>query len=357
VELEVKANNTSGVSLRTRYDGNLFDLRRLRARTKTTTFTTAELQYADDNGVMSHTEEGLQGLALCWDNAYQKFGTKVNYVKTKTLSQVYDGDVAHIQLNGALVDSVVKFPYLGSLFTANGSLDDEITSRIRAAHAAYGRLMSRVFRSHRLKLHTKLAVYQAVVLTTLLYGCETWTLYQYQVRLPERFHIGKLRSLLRIKWEDRISNVKILERTNMLSVEALVMKHRLRWSGHVQRMSDKSLPKSIFRGELCEGQRPVGGPKKRYKDQLKRDLKRIGLPPASFEAETVDRTSWRGRCSAGCQTWEEERRMHETSKRNATIQRAQDRALGLGPPPTHACDRCDRLFYSRLGLVSHKRTH
>ena len=45
-----------------------------------------------------------------------------------------------------------------------------------------------------------------VVVPTLLYGAETWVLYQKQIRLLEWFHQRCMRSILGIKWQDHMSN-------------------------------------------------------------------------------------------------------------------------------------------------------
>ena len=57
-----------------------------------------------------------------------------------------------------------------------------------------------------IKLCTKLAVYKAVVITPLLYGCETWTLYRKQLRTLDQFHLWCLWKIMGVSWEDRVSN-------------------------------------------------------------------------------------------------------------------------------------------------------
>ena len=48
-------------------------------------------------------------------------------------------------------------------------IDDEINARIAKASAAFGRLRGSVWIRSRIRLDTKLKVYRAVVLPTLLY--------------------------------------------------------------------------------------------------------------------------------------------------------------------------------------------
>ena len=82
----------------------------------------------------------------------------------------------------------------------------EVENRISRASTSFGRLYSRVWNQKGLRLQTKLKVYKAIVLTNLLYGCETWTCYRRHIKALDRFHMRHLRILLKIKWQDRITN-------------------------------------------------------------------------------------------------------------------------------------------------------
>ena len=53
------------------------------------------------------------------------------------------------------------------------------------------------------------------------------------------------------------------------------------------------MPKAVFFSELQEGKRNRGAPRKRYKDQLKRQLAQAGIRHQSFQKEASDRDSWR----------------------------------------------------------------
>ena len=113
---------------------------------------------------------------------------------------------------------------------------------------------------------------QAVVVPTLLYGAETWVLYQKQIKLLGRFHQCCLRSILGIKWQDHVSNEEVLKRASLPSIESILLQVQLRWAGHVTRMEDVLMPKAVFFSELQEGKCDCGAPRKRHKDQLKRQL-------------------------------------------------------------------------------------
>ena len=72
---------------------------------------------------------------------------------------------------------VDKFTYLESILTRAVHIDDEDTARIAKASVPFERRSVNVRERNGIKLDTKLKVCKAMVLTTLLYACETWTLY------------------------------------------------------------------------------------------------------------------------------------------------------------------------------------
>ena len=149
---------------------------------------------------------------------------------------------------------------------------------------SFGRLSQRVWQSHLLHLSTKIQVYRAVVIPTLLYGAETWVLYRNQVKLLGQFHQRCLRSILGIKWQDHVSNEKALKRVSLPSIESLLLQVQLRSVSHITRMEDVRLPKAVFFSELQEGKRDRGSPRKRYKDQLTRQLAQAGNQPSVMAA-------------------------------------------------------------------------
>lgn len=65
-----------------------------------------------------------------------------------------------------------KFTYLGLTMSNNLSLESESNYRIGKATTAMARLTKRIWKNSMLSLNTKMNVYQAAVLSTLLYGSE-----------------------------------------------------------------------------------------------------------------------------------------------------------------------------------------
>lgn len=57
----------------------------------------------------------------------------------------------------------------------------------------------------------------------------------------------------------------------------MLLQRHLRWAGHVSRMNDNRMPKVVFFSKLSKGKRDRGAPRRRYKDQLKRQLAQAGV--------------------------------------------------------------------------------
>ena len=89
---------------------------------------------------------------------------------------------------------VNRFTYLGSTLSQNATIDVEVNVRIAAkASATLGRLHANVWNSRGIGLLTKLKVYRAIVLTPLLYTCDTWTVYRRHARKLNHFHTAFLK--------------------------------------------------------------------------------------------------------------------------------------------------------------------
>ena len=142
---------------------------------------------------------------------------------------------------------VNKFTYLGSTLSRVVHIDDE-NAWITKASAAFGRLHGSMSARSGIRFGTKLKVYRFVVLSTLLYACKTWTVYQRHAKRMKHFHTSCFRKRLKIKWQDSIPDTEVLKRAGMQSVHTLLKLAQLRWTGHVTRMHDECVTRNILCG-------------------------------------------------------------------------------------------------------------
>jgi hypothetical protein len=127
---------------------------------------------------MSHSAEDLQEILDTYTWAYAALGLKLNESKTKVLSLPSCSEPVSFTANGKAIEQVKHFNYLGSIVNDSANLDNEISNRLRAAFRAFWKLRERVFENHDLTISAKVAVYRAVIVPTLTYGCETWVNYR-----------------------------------------------------------------------------------------------------------------------------------------------------------------------------------
>ena len=338
---------TEGIYLRTRSDGRLSNLARLRAKTKVRKVLIRDMLFADDAAVVTHTQEELQSLMDCFSQTCKDFGLTISLKKTNVLGQDTEAPPV-ITIDDYELDAVSQFTYLGSTITDNLSVDAEIDKRIGKAASTLARLTARVWSSPKLSVKTKMAVYNACVISTLLYGSETWTMYAGQERRLNSFH---LRSILVISWQDKVTNADVLSRAGLPTMYTLLRQCRLRWLGHVRRMEDGRIPKDILYGELALGRRTTGRPHLRYKDVCIRDMKAVDIDTMSWEGFAADRTEWRSALKQHLET-EEEKLMAAAADKRA---RRKEGSSSIRPETTHRCDVCYKDCHSRIGLFSHKR--
>ena len=126
--------------------------------------------------------------------------------------------------------------------------------------------------------YTKIAVYNAVVISTILYGCETWVPYRRHIRLLESFHIRRLQLILGLRQWHKVTHSEIRSRAAIPSIESMLLHCQLRWLGHTIIMPDSRLPHRVLYDQLRLGHRSVGGQKKRFKDHIMSIPKKCKIP-------------------------------------------------------------------------------
>ena len=116
------------------------------------------------------------------------------------------------------LEVVHEFVYLGSTVTDNLSIHSELIKQIGKAVVTLSRLTKRVWSNNKLSVHTKINVYKACVISTLLYGGESRA---HQEKRLNVFHMRCLRRILRITWQDKVTNKFVLKKAGIRSLYTL----------------------------------------------------------------------------------------------------------------------------------------
>jgi len=87
--------------------------------------------------------------------------------------------------------------------------------------------------SRDITLPTEVHVVKAMVFPVVMYGCESWTVKKAECRRIDAFELWCWRRLLRVPWTARRSNQSILKISPGISLEGMMLKLNLQYSGHL----------------------------------------------------------------------------------------------------------------------------
>ena len=107
---------------------------------------------------------------------------------------------------------VKDFCYLGSYLSRTGNCDKEFMIRIGKAASVFGRLVN-IWKSKNISLAVKIRLYESLVISTLLYGAESWPQSVTQMKKLEAAQHKFQKRLLGITWRDKVRNKDIRKKT------------------------------------------------------------------------------------------------------------------------------------------------
>ena len=157
----------------------------------------------------------------------------------------------------------------------------------------FGNVRERLWNNQHVSIRVKCKVYRATVQATVLYGAETWSVYRVQVEKLHAYTMRHLGATMNISWKDKITNIEVLKRAGLPSMEDMLIQMNLRWLRHVERMDHQRLPWQLLYLQLCEGKRNLGRPRLRFKDTIKRNLEKLDMDRSSWQQKAKDRAVWR----------------------------------------------------------------
>ena len=133
----------------------------------------SNLTYAGDTTLMTESEEELKSLLMKLKDESEKAGLKLNIQKTKIVAS---SPITSWPLDGETMETVTDFIFLGSKITAGGNCSHEIKRQLLLGRKGMTNLDS-LIKSREISLPTKICIFKAMVFPAVMYGCESWTIY------------------------------------------------------------------------------------------------------------------------------------------------------------------------------------
>jgi len=166
-------------------------------------------------------------------------------------------------------ERVEQFKYLGTTLTNQNSIQVEIKSRLKSGNACYHYLpVQNLFSSSFLSKNLRIKMCRTIILSVVLYGCETWSLTlreEHRLRVFEnrvlRRLFGPKRDGVKGEWR-KLHNEELNDLYSSPDIVRVIKSRRTRWAGHVVRVGEGRGVYRVLMGKP-EGKRPLGRPRHR----------------------------------------------------------------------------------------------
>jgi hypothetical protein len=296
------------------------------------------LFYADDATIFAPTRAMLVRVISAFDNELRLRGLHLNITKSHyMLCGLADSEPLPppLTVNGESLKSVRTAVCLGFTMSADSKFASAISARIGAASRAYERLQHLLL-CRKLSRRAKAVLWASMVLPTLLYSSECWAPLAADLRVLESFQLRCLRAMDGKRWDDYVPYTEYLHRFNLHPIEHYLKVNRLRWYGHMLRMTEQPTAPHVraLLGQFVWPDPPTGARRNfhTWQRQLDLDLASVGLTRETARDKAVNREDWRAL-------------INQPPKADGTT-------------AERTCPACGHLFASRAVLANHvKRRH
>ena len=142
-----------------------------------------------------------------------------------------------------------------------------------------------------------------IILPVVLYGCETCSLTLREERKLRVFESMVLRRIFG-PWRDevtgnrrRLHNEELMDLYSSPNIVRVIKSRRVRWAGHVVRIGEERGVYRVLVGKP-EGKRPLRRPKRKWVDNIRKNLQEVGCGYMDWTGLAQDRDRWRTLVSA-----------------------------------------------------------
>ena len=199
-----------------------------------------------------------------------KLGMRMHLRKTRVMIWSRTEEECKLSIEGEDIEVVKKLKYLGVVISADGVCDKETEQQVGAAAKVMGVMRKEVLERQELQKKTKMRVFSAMVVLTILYGCETWTVqrrHESKIQACEMMFVRRVEGVTRL---DKVRNEDVRSSLGQEATMNIMKKKQRRWKAKMEKMNGDRLVKQVYEDEEeVIGRRRRGRPRKRWGDNFK----------------------------------------------------------------------------------------
>ena len=309
--------------------------------TKGDVITVNEMLYADDTAAINGSRAGLVADLKTITSIFSDFGMKMHEgapgIASKTEAMYFAKQRARYEdystFDGAdrsvlvldlitdptkpspgyrLVPFSARFCYLGSIL--DEKLDDltDVNHRLQKACMMFGRFRKNIFVGNRLSRKSKKMMYLALVVSSALYGCESWSVTAEIERRLQSMQTKHCAQMLGVRLPkqiaERISARTMRRSMGMHNILDIMRCLQLNWAGRVRRMEPDRLPRQLLNSWMPD--RRLSNYNQSYSRTLLKALRSIGVEESDFPALAENQTEWNHYCRQTVEMRNDLRRAH-----------------------------------------------
>ena len=193
------------------------------------------LAYADDVNILGGSIDTLKENPETLVAANRETGLEVSTDKTKYMVMSRDQNAGRnhsVRIDNSTFERMGEFKYLGTIFTNQNSIPEEIKSRLRSGNACYHSVQN-ILSSRLLSKNLKIKIYRTIILPVVLYGCETWSLTLREERKQSVFENMVLRRIFgprrdEVTGEWRLHNEELNDLYSSPNIVRVIKSRRMR---------------------------------------------------------------------------------------------------------------------------------
>ena len=224
-----------------------------------------DLRFADDVALTTTSVKEMEEQLIRLNRESNKVGLKMHKGKTKFMTNFTTQET--ITIDNHQIEKVDKYKYLGQTLKMENNTEEEILARIKAGWRSFG-IHKNILTDKDIPMTLRSRVYDQCVLTTIVYGAETWSTTREMEQKLITTQRAMERKMLSISLRDRVRHTEIRKRTKVKDIMEKIKESKWRWAGHIARTVDNRWTKRLTDWQPRTGKRRRGRQKRRWSDDI-----------------------------------------------------------------------------------------